>query len=317
VEWQNRGVCPRTSTCWGLFYNKDILDKYGVEYPDATWTWDDLKEAAERLTIDENKDGRPEIIGLEFPWNLGGLRPLVFQQGGRFWNEDKTVSQFDTPETVNAARFLKSLMKRYTLTRSNSTRGGLGQDKFFEQGRVALFVDGSWRSPSLKKNAPKLNFGVAPLPRQKYGGTTGSSCYWAISSRCRHPEAAWKLTKFLSSQDALAKYWQTLWVAPPARWSVLRSRAFEEISGIPPDVVPGVEPEEWDEKCAWIREVLENDWAYVEESGPYSDLMRTHIGSALDKVLLDNADPVEQFRKANQATNEQIQDILRLEAPQK
>ena len=31
-----------------LFYNKDIFDEAGVEYPTEDWTWDDLQEAARR-----------------------------------------------------------------------------------------------------------------------------------------------------------------------------------------------------------------------------------------------------------------------------
>ena len=34
-----------------LYYNKDLLDKAGVKYPDENWKWDDLLAAAEKLTV--------------------------------------------------------------------------------------------------------------------------------------------------------------------------------------------------------------------------------------------------------------------------
>jgi multiple sugar transport system substrate-binding protein len=34
----------------GLFYNKPVFDAAGVSYPDDTWTYDDLLEAAKKLT---------------------------------------------------------------------------------------------------------------------------------------------------------------------------------------------------------------------------------------------------------------------------
>jgi multiple sugar transport system substrate-binding protein len=36
-----------------LYYNKDIFDEAGVEYPNENWTWDDLMAAAETLTVVE------------------------------------------------------------------------------------------------------------------------------------------------------------------------------------------------------------------------------------------------------------------------
>src|SRR5918995_1096917 len=45
---------PRDFDTIALFYNKDLFDKAGVEYPTGDWTWDNLRAAAEALTI---KDG--------------------------------------------------------------------------------------------------------------------------------------------------------------------------------------------------------------------------------------------------------------------
>lgn len=309
LKWNGRtwGV-PQDINMWGLFYNKDLFDKAGIPYPDASWTWDDLYRASRRLTTDADGDGHPEVLGLNMGWNWWALRAFAYQTGARFWNDDKTAACADTPEVVEALRFMKTLMQRYTLTQSSSTRGGLGPDKLFEQGRVAMFYDGSWRTPSLVSNAPKLRFGVAPLPRGKQAATPSTSCYWAISSQCRHPEAAWKLVKFLSSTEALEQYWQTLWVAPPARWSALRSERFRHIAGMP-GKVPGLPDAEWEEKCRWIRDCLENGWTKVEENGPYSDILRSHLGKAVDRVMLENADPAAELRAGVAAANRQIGDV--------
>ncbi len=218
------------------------------------------------------------------------------------------------PEAEEALRFMKSLMQRFTLTQSTTTRGGLGPDKFFEQGRVAVYFDGSWRTPSLKKNAPDLDFGVAPLPRGRIASNASTSCYWALNSQTRHPDEAWKLAKFLSSQDALASYWQMLWVAPAARWSVLRSDEFRDVTGIP-GRIPGLTEEEWKEKCAWIPQILENGWTSVEENGPHADILRLHLGKAVDRVLLQNADPKQALQEAQDATNRQIMEMEAIGRP--
>jgi multiple sugar transport system substrate-binding protein len=296
---------PQDINMAGLYYNKTLFDKAGIPYPDASWTWEDLTRVSNLLTVDKDHDGHPEVVGLDTGWNMFFFRPLVFQAGGQFWNADKTRTVVDSPEAVEALKYMKSLMKRYTLTQSNSTRGGLGPDKFFEQGRLGMLIDGSWRTPSLKTNAPDLRFGVAPLPRGKRSMTVGSSCFWAISSESRHPDEAWKLVKFLSSKEALRQYWQKLWVAPPARWSVLRSAEFRNVTGMPGSV-PGLAASEWKEKCGWLPEVLEHDWVTEEAGGQYADIMGLYVGKALDQTLLENADPGRSLKVAQEETNKRI-----------
>ncbi|MFT4030212.1 MAG: extracellular solute-binding protein [Protaetiibacter sp.] len=41
---------PYRMDTWVLFYNKDLLDLAGVEYPDGSWTWDDYADVATELT---------------------------------------------------------------------------------------------------------------------------------------------------------------------------------------------------------------------------------------------------------------------------
>lgn len=220
----------------------------------------------------------------------------------------------DSPEAVEALTFYRSLMRQYTLTRTNSQRGGLGPDKFFEAGKVALYIDGSWRTPSLKKNAPNLRFGVAPLPRGERPMSVSGSCFWAVSSQTKHPEAAWKLVKFLSSKEALEEYWQYLWVAPPARWSALNSPKFRQVTGAE-GKIPGLSGEaEFEEKCAWISQVLENGWTSVEWCSPYTDRMMLHLREGVDRALLEHEDPAVALRTAARKINEEIAKQKRSEA---
>jgi len=229
-DGQTYGV-PQDINILCLFYNKDLFDKAGLKYPDASWTWADLKNAVDKLTIPGKDGGEPIQKGLDMAWGGDMFRPFMYENGGKMWNGDKAA--FDSSEAAEALSFYRSLMKTYTLTRSNEGRGGLGPDKFFTAGRVAMYLDGSWMVPSVSKSAPpNMRFGVAPLPRGKFACSVSGSCSWSIDKDSKHPEAAWKLVKFLSSDWALRKYWQSLWVAPPSRWSSLRSKEFHEPTGI-------------------------------------------------------------------------------------
>jgi multiple sugar transport system substrate-binding protein len=41
-----------------LLYNKDLFDKAGIPYPNNNWKWEDLRNAAKKLTKNNNGDGK-------------------------------------------------------------------------------------------------------------------------------------------------------------------------------------------------------------------------------------------------------------------
>ncbi len=300
---------PQDINIMGLYYNKDLFDKAGLGYPNANWTWKDLKNAVDKLTIDKDRDGHPEQKGLEMAWNAGTYEPFLYQAGGKMWDGDKVV--FDSAEGVEALKYYRTLMTSYNLVRSTENRGGLGPDKFFQNGNVAMYIDGSWETPSICKGAPNLRFGVSVLPRGLKPMSVSGSCVWGIDRDTKHPEESWKLVKFLSSTWALKKYWQTLWVAPPARWSALRSPEFRDVTGIPGQV-PGVTtPEEFEAKCAWIPLVLENGWTTLEYASPYSDRVGARLNKGIDEVLLQHRDPAAALKDAAKDANADIAESKR------
>ena len=61
-----------TSNNLALFYNKELFEKAGLEEP-KDWTWDDLREAAKKLTDPDNG-----IFGLDLP--------VYDKKGGYTWN---------------------------------------------------------------------------------------------------------------------------------------------------------------------------------------------------------------------------------------
>jgi multiple sugar transport system substrate-binding protein len=302
---------PQDINMLGLFYNKAIFDAHGMKYPDPSWTWADLKAAADRLTIDADHDGHPEVLGLNAGWSGYTLMPFYFQLGGKVWDAAREEPQLDNPTTVEALTFFKSLKRSYSLTQSNSERGGIGPSTFFQQGRVAMFIDGTWRTPQLKTSAPNLEFGVTSLPRGKRHATIASSCFWGVSSQTKHPELAWKLVKFLSGKEQLVRYWQVLWVAPPARWSALRSAGFRRVTGMG-DKILGIDtPREFEEKCGWIPRSLEAGWASTEQISPFTNQMFDQLNRAVDRVMLEGADPAAALRVAMKETRDEIAEARR------
>ena len=61
-----------------VYYNKDLFDEKGIEYPKAGWTWNDLQETAKKLTNKEKK-----VTGFAFP---GKPDPYDFEM--YLWGND-------------------------------------------------------------------------------------------------------------------------------------------------------------------------------------------------------------------------------------
>ena len=92
-----------------LYYNRDHFDALGLDYPDETWTWDDLAAVAQKLTIDFDKDGVTDqwgFVGLDY----GHLAGII---GGRKWDASERRSNFSSPEVVAAVRFCQDLIYKY------------------------------------------------------------------------------------------------------------------------------------------------------------------------------------------------------------
>ena len=178
----------------GLFYRADLFDAAGLDYPDETWTWDDLKAAAAALTTDDVWGYAGGLSIQEFELNL------VRQNGGELVSADGTHTLFGEPAACEAIQFLYSFHTDGTapdqVTQDASHHWGL-----FADGRVAMMQDGSWAARGYLDSP--FDIDVAPLPAGPEGrANTIHGLAWGILSDTDHPEAAWAFLKFLATEAA-------------------------------------------------------------------------------------------------------------------
>lgn len=179
----------------GLFYRTDLFDAAGLDYPDETWTWDDLKEAAAALTTDDVWGFAGGLSMQEFELNL------IRQNGGEMVSADGTRTLYGEPATCEAIQFLYSFHTDGTApdqaTQDTSHHWGL-----FASGRVAMMYDGSWAASSYADS--EFDIDVAPLPSGKERVNTIHGLAWAILSGTDHPDEAWEFLKFVATEEAHA-----------------------------------------------------------------------------------------------------------------
>ncbi|MES4904057.1 MULTISPECIES: extracellular solute-binding protein [unclassified Streptomyces] len=186
----------------GLYYNKDVLAKAGVE-PPKTWgeftaSLARLKDRGELPIQFGNLDKYPAIhtFGvLQDQLAPAEVRDTVLGRG----------TGFDTAATKDAAATLADWTKRGYLPKGAN---GLGYDdaaKKFSSGDGGYLLTGTWLLADLKK-AMGDKLGLMTPPPASAGGapvtTGGQGLAWSITSRSRHPEVAAAYLDFITNKHA-------------------------------------------------------------------------------------------------------------------
>jgi multiple sugar transport system substrate-binding protein len=213
---------PKYHGALALYYNKDLFDEYGVDYPDGSWDHGDYLDAMHLLTHDRDGDGQTDLWGsmLDVSWDR--IQVHVNGWGGHLVDpDDPTRCRMAEPEAVAAIEWLRARMWEENVMATSLDVQNMATRQAFATGRVAMVEDGSWALKDILTGA-SFRIGVAPFPagpaRQVTLATTDG---FGIYAGTKHPEAAWELVKFLISKEygramARANFLQ------PARASLLQ-----------------------------------------------------------------------------------------------
>ena len=207
-----------------VYYNKDAFDTAGVAYPTEDWTWDDMLDAAQKLTI---RDG--DTVE-QYGYAAGGWWPwwmsFIYQNGGEILDANGQPN-VNTPEVIEALQFYNDLVYKYGVAPSPEEYADLGTnspDPLFAQGKVAFQTTGMWNIASLK-DAPDLNWDIAPMWHNKKPGTAMFGSGLAISADCPDYEACFRVIDYLTSAAGQLPIAENAQDAP-ANLEVLSSDAF-------------------------------------------------------------------------------------------
>jgi multiple sugar transport system substrate-binding protein len=204
-----RCALPMLADAYGLYYNTEMLEKAGLDGPPKTVS--ELVDYAKKLTV-KNSDGSLKVVGFNPVMGWYSNTPANFGPmfGGKWVDESGKSSLGSDPAWEKLLTWQKQLIDFYGYDKLVKFQAGLG-DEFsasnaFEKGKVAMNVDGEWRTAFIADEAPDLPYGTAPVPVDDdkpdlYGGgyTTGNIA--GIPKRAEHPEHGWALLKYLTTDD--------------------------------------------------------------------------------------------------------------------
>jgi multiple sugar transport system substrate-binding protein len=191
---------PKYHGALALYFNKDLFDEYGVDYPNADWDHDDYLEAMKALTRDRDNDGETDLWGsmLDVSWDR--IQMHVNGWGGHFVDPDDPTrclmgeqAAMDAMEWIRARMWDDKVMATFLDVQNMETR-----QAFIAQ-HIAMVEDGSWALKDILSNAP-FRVGIAPFPAGPARRVTlATTDGFGIYAGTKHPDAAWELLKFLIS----------------------------------------------------------------------------------------------------------------------
>jgi multiple sugar transport system substrate-binding protein len=204
-----RCALPMLADVMGLYYNKAMLEKAGLDGPPKTVS--ELTEYAKKLTV-KNPDGSLKVVGFNPTMNWYSNTPANFGPmfGAQWVDGDGKSTIGSDPNWAKLLSWQKELIDFYGYDNLVKFQAGLG-DEFspanaFEKGKVAMNIDGEWRTAFIADESPNLDYGTAPVPVDDaqpdlYGGgyTTGNIA--GVPKRAAHPEQGWALLKYLTTDD--------------------------------------------------------------------------------------------------------------------
>ncbi|MFD7721557.1 ABC transporter substrate-binding protein [Streptomyces sp. NPDC059814] len=146
----------RTVNTLALFYNKDVLDRAGLDVPT---TWAEMRSTAKKLT-----QGKRYGLAL----SAGGAEDGVFQFTPFMWSNGGDETKLDSPQVAGALDYWKGLLKDRSLSKSTVNWTQADVNDQFMAGNAAMMINGPWQVETL--NSKKgLNWGIAQIPVPKAG----------------------------------------------------------------------------------------------------------------------------------------------------
>ncbi len=194
---------PKDYDTIALWYNKTMFDEAGLSYPDETWSYDDLLDAAAKLTKD---DGSQYGFCMNPSNDQDTWYNFVYANDGYIVSDDHKSSGFDNDKTLEAMDYVSDLLQYCP---DSTTMSETGTDVMFQSGQVAMITQGSWMIAGFKDNDYlKENCDIAIIPYNKNTGKRVSiinGLGWAAAANTDRPDDCWKLLEWFGSEEMQKK----------------------------------------------------------------------------------------------------------------
>lgn len=281
---------PFRTDYYVLYYNKDIFDKAGVEYPSNDLTWSEWEEMCKKLTSGEGpnkiyggfihtwqacvenwavQDGKNTILGPDYEFMKPYYEMVLRMQ------DEGTIMDYATLKT-----------------------GNISYVSPFQQGTIATLPMGTWYISNMiektKAGETDVNWGIATIPHPDHveaGYTVGSMTPMGINANSKHKEEAWEFIKYACGPEG-ADYCAEVGQIPAYQEDTILQK-IAAIEGMPEGAaealatVSVVPDRPIDVKSAEINQMLSEEHSLIMiKEKPLDDVLK-EMGERAKKILGD------------------------------
>jgi len=286
---------PNDGAPEGIWYNVDMFDEEGLDYPDWDWTWDTLTEAAQALTKEEG--------GIAVQHGVGQPHWLdtIWSNGGEILNEEGTKCLLDQPESVEALTWMQELVNEYKVTPSPEALSELNQSDRFMTGKLGAYYCVRGCLGGLR-TIEDFQFDAAPMVMNNKGKRVtrlliGWTSIWIESEV---PDEAYKLVAWVCSPEG-QKLRISRGFAHPSRKSLVEQDWYKNyecercnshnVNMVFPEMLLREEARAWPAyaKEAEILQVINTELDYLWDGTKPAEQVAQDMTSAIDAIVAPSA----------------------------
>lgn len=229
---------PLSVDTLAMYYNRDLFNNAGISQIPLYWNREFLQDV-KKLTKQDSKGGIVQAgVALGGASNInryGDILSVLMMQNGATMLENGQVTFNTVPLSSRDSNYNPGLeaLRFYTdfsnpTKESYSWNGDLPNSlEMFMSGNLAIMFSYSYDLPTIKTQAPKLNFSVAKLPQIEGNPPTNINFanYWVevVSKKSTHQNEAWDFIQFITKEEQAKSY-----LAKSKRPTALRSLVAEQ-----------------------------------------------------------------------------------------
>lgn len=192
---------PLSTSTWYLYYNKDLLDAAGIDYPSADpadrMTWEDIRDDAKKAQDAGAKYGMffdyadKMVMMLQLAESANG--------GSGLTGEGNLEPDLTNEGWIDSMEWYRSIFEDGIGPRGVPFAQG---NEMFANGEIAYYPSGPWQTIT-NLGAEFTNFGVAPMPMFEGGKAVSGNGAWslALSPFSEKKEASLIFMDWMGVQD--------------------------------------------------------------------------------------------------------------------
>lgn len=193
---------PFSADVSALFYNKKHFEEAGLDPNNPPKTWDELKEAAKKLTINDRYGYT--FAGADVGGQVFTFLPYIWGNGGDVLSEDGKKAVINSPESIEAMQYYVDLVVNEKVTPEGVPNYSWSQSQdAFTSEKASMLITGNFFLRILSQDYPDLDWGLTLIPKNE-GGSHSSFAggeLVGVPTSSKYVEEAKEFIKYALTED--------------------------------------------------------------------------------------------------------------------